>query len=403
VLFLHGKMRPAFSGNYEWWLRAAPFLCREDVVIAGFMGFGMPGAPRESIEHGIPHFRGRILPLHEHLREVAFWLDISRYMLRHRRDFDVLFDCMPGNDSGRLAILTARLLGKRVVVESTLEGADDPRVIRQRAAGRLRLHLVASADAHISISPGITAIYRAVLPHLDVHEIERGCDVSVYRPASPAAKAAARGQLGLPIDRRIACFVGSLMQRKGADILIEAWRDVVAKLGDRVLLLCVGPTEFSGDEPAEVSRRNAFAQGLMATVKDSGLSSSIAFTGRTSAVPDYLRASDIFVLPSRAEGWPNALVEALATGLPSVLSPLGGVAHTVADAGVTIVESELPGDYARAVTGLLEDDALCARLGETARSVALQRYSLESRAIRYSAIFHDLVTRDGSARHDVHA
>jgi glycosyltransferase involved in cell wall biosynthesis len=183
------------------------------------------------------------------------------------------------------------------------------------------------------------------------------------------------------------------MQRKGADILIEAWRQVAAKLGERALLLCVGPTEFSGDDPGDVADRNAFARHLIADVKQTGLDSSVIFTGRTSAVADYLAASDLFVFPSRAEGFPNALIEAMASGLPCVMSPLSGVARAVSDGGVTIVESESPADYAHAIIGLLGDADAARDLGAAARQVALQRYSLESRATRYSEVFHGLVER----------
>jgi glycosyltransferase involved in cell wall biosynthesis len=123
----------------------------------------------------------------------------------------------------------------------------------------------------------------------------------------------ARRRQGVPPDRRVACFVGNLVPEKGPDILIEA----LSRLDPSVLrsLRMV----FIGEGPLK--------EKLLASAERLGISKAISFIGRRSPqdVAWWIAASDVVCLPSRREGCPNVVLEALASGRPVVAAAVGGV------------------------------------------------------------------------------
>ena len=101
--------------------------------------------------------------------------------------------------------------------------------------------------------------------------------------------------------------------------------------------------------------------------------------------------ADVFVLPSLSEGSPNALLEAMACGLPIVATRVGGVPEIAVDGETALlVPPEDPVALARAIDRLLRDRALAARLGSAARATVLTRYTPELRATTLSGLYASL-------------
>lgn len=139
----------------------------------------------------------------------------------------------------------------------------------------------------------------------------------------------ARQKLGLPMDRKLVVYIGNFYPVKGTDILVAAM-ERLAKQRPDVDLCLVG----SGDlEP-----------GLRARVASAGLEERIRFMGRQphDLVPVWMCASDVFCLPSRNEGCPNVVLEALASGRPVVASKVGGIPELLKDHTGLLVPSENP-------------------------------------------------------------
>jgi glycosyltransferase involved in cell wall biosynthesis len=179
------------------------------------------------------------------------------------------------------------------------------------------------------------------------------------RPAPPGAELRAR--LGLPADRPIALFLGRLSPVKGPDVLIEAVR-LLRERQPRALFVLAGDGQLRA--PLEDAVR---AHGLQEQVRLAG------FVPREN-VADYLAASDLLVLPSRSEGLPHAVLEAMAFSLPVVASHVGGVSEVVED-GVTgaLVPPDDPPALAAALEPLLADADLRARHGAAARAAFERR------------------------------
>jgi glycosyltransferase involved in cell wall biosynthesis len=162
-----------------------------------------------------------------------------------------------------------------------------------------------------------------------------------------------RAKLGLPPDCPLVLFVGNLTAVKGPEILLEAFSSI-ATLPSRPTLLFVG----AGDMRSELERAAA-ARGLGA----------VRFVGKKphEEIPDWISAADILCLPSRAEGCPNVVLEALASGRPVVATAVGAVPDLVTSHQGVVV----PPDDVTALTAALRD-ALGARWDADAirRSVA---------------------------------
>lgn len=150
--------------------------------------------------------------------------------------------------------------------------------------------------------------------------------------------AEARAQLGLPADRPIVLFAGNLVPVKAVDVLIDATARMREMGGAKVFVCIVGG--------------GALADELAARAKGLGLTDEhVRFTGRVlpTDVPRYMNASDVFCLPSREEGSPNVVVEALASGKPVVASRVGGIPELLTGANGTLVTAGDADGLARAL------------------------------------------------------
>ena len=170
-------------------------------------------------------------------------------------------------------------------------------------------------------------------------------------------------------------FVGRLDPVKGASLLIEAMAQVIARHPDaRLTLVGDGPTRA----PAQ------------AKAKELGLADSVTFAGFQSqpAIAAMLEEADMLVLPSFAEGVPVVLMEAMASRIPVIASRVAGVQELVEDgvSGFAIP----PGDVATLadrIIRLMEDPALCARMGQAGRKMVEQDFDITAEGAWLADIF----------------
>jgi glycosyltransferase involved in cell wall biosynthesis len=194
---------------------------------------------------------------------------------------------------------------------------------------------------------------------------------AVVRPRA-MARSWARVQLGLARER-VVLAAGRLSREKGQDVLIEACAGVTGPLRDELLLL------FAGDGP-ERSRleRQARRRGVRAR-----------FDGHRPDLQPYYAAADVFVLPSRSEGSPNVLLEAMAAGKPIVATTVGGVPEIVDARSAALVPPDDAGALAAALVKLLAFPDLASRLAAGAKDAA-SRFTPDQRAARVLSIYSTL-------------
>jgi glycosyltransferase involved in cell wall biosynthesis len=179
-------------------------------------------------------------------------------------------------------------------------------------------------------------------------------------------------------------MVANLRPEKGHDVLIDAAPEVLREFPDARFDVVGGGSERAS---------------LVARAGALGVAHAFAFVGHTDDVPARLARSDLFVLPSRSEAFPNALLEAMAAGLPSVACGVGGVLELV-EHGRTglLVPPGNPRELAEALKGLMRDPARAASLGEAARAVVETRYSFDRMVAAFEAMYLERLAARRAAR-----
>lgn len=210
--------------------------------------------------------------------------------------------------------------------------------------------------------------------------------VTIYNGAEPTTRrrepGAVRRELGLGPDARVVGTVARLAEQKRLDRLVRALKDLPAHV--HVVIAGEGPERAKLEEAARAEN----------------VADRVHLLGHREDVGDVLDALDVFTVTSVKEGMSNAMLEALAAGVPVVSTPVSGAAEALdpVDDGREpgwIVEPS-PGALADAVGGLLADGALRRGMGEAGRRRARERFDWERKA----RAWEELLGRDVHA--DVH-
>lgn len=184
---------------------------------------------------------------------------------------------------------------------------------------------------------------------------------------------ALRRELGVPEDGLVVGSAGRLHFQKGFDLLLKAWPRILAEFPGAELLI-------AGDGPE---------RGRLESMAGPGA----RFLGEWSRMPELMGALDLFVLPSRWEGMPNVVLEAMAAGLPVVAARVGGAPELVvegSDETGVLVEPGGSDALGRAMLSLLGDPDRRKRMGERAEA-AVEKYSMERMVGRYLDLYSGLL------------
>jgi glycosyltransferase involved in cell wall biosynthesis len=378
---------PVFGGTGIRWQRNLPYFAANGVLpmVVTVRPPEELGAPPEE-----PWPVHRVLNLDRNrLGGLRRSWEFRRFVRRTAGSIDVVHGCAGEMHLyGNLPLL--RRLGIPVVLEMVQLGADDPLAISGRKLGRLRLRLLRQADAWISTTRQFAKRLAAVgIPAERFHVVSCGVDLESYRPRFGVEKQELRRRLGIPERARVAITVGQVTPRKGIDRTLRAWaRRRPANASE--LLLIVGP-DSARDGLGEADLRHR--DELLAFAREHGIADRIRFTGRVGNVHEFMAAADLFVLPSRLEGRVTALVEALASGLPVVVSSLDGIGEEFVSPGQTGFVLRDPDDdseLAEILSRVLDDEQLRRKLGESARREAERRFPMEQWAARLSELYREL-------------
>ena len=186
----------------------------------------------------------------------------------------------------------------------------------------------------------------------------------------------ARKSAGIEHDRPVIGYVGNIRLVKGSDVLIEGMDHLVKQLGNTdAELWIVG----SGEIEAQVRARTIAL----------GLTDRVRFLGRQphDAIPRWMSAIDVFCLPSRNEGCPNVLLEALAAGKPVVATHVGGIPELLTEGqNGYIVPSEDPAALARGL-----DKALNRPWDPAALRSSVEYLSWDAVAVTYKKLLEEVI------------
>jgi len=270
--------------------------------------------------------------------------------------------------------LAAKLARVRLIVAHEHCRATPPPP-RRRLADRLlargtRYVAVSEAQRTELVRQGISPDWVAV--------VGNGIDVELFAPGD---RAAARDMEGLPEGAAIVVIPARLVPRKGHVDLLAALPALVRRVPE-VLMLC------AGDGP--------LSRSLPALAEAAGLANRVRFLGHRDDMPSLLAAADVVCLPSRVEGMPLAILEAMAAGRAVVATDVGGVAEVIADGSTgRLVPPQNPAALAMALGALLIDTGERGAMGARAHRAALERFSSRDMTHRLESAYEHWLAEFG--------
>lgn len=325
--------------------------------------------------NGIEVYRVKPLPgkVLGALSFVAFGVGV---MLRHRKKYQIIHSHQIYSPT-TIGWIAKRLLRRPMVVNLHLGGAegDLQRLLRNPTIGHARLNILKrDADAFVAISREIAEEMREQnIPEEKIHFLVNAVDPNVYSPVDTATRDALREKMGLPAQVPIAFFGGRLVQIKGVQDLLKAWQNVP----EPAYLVIAGTGELENE-------LQAYA--------DQHLSGRVKFVGKVDNVHEYLQATDAWVLPSYGEGLPVSLLEAMATTTAIVTTPVGAIPEIIqTEENGLLVNSGDVAALGEALTRAVSRSEDIKAMGQRARELVLEKYSLESVSQSYKDLFEHLL------------
>jgi UDP-glucose:(heptosyl)LPS alpha-1,3-glucosyltransferase len=202
-----------------------------------------------------------------------------------------------------------------------------------------------------------------------IRTIENGVDTATFHPSSRAERAEARRRFNLEGEAPVVAFVGSGFERKGAFKLVEAL----------ALPQCASVR-------ALIAGRDRRQDALHRRIEELGLAGRVQLLGGVENPLAVYQAADLFALPSLYDPMPNAALEALACGLPLLVTADTGIADAVRDSGAGAVVTRSPDDIAR---GLLDIVAKRDAMSKAAMTLT-PRFGLDAATARWLDLYREL-------------
>ncbi len=382
ILLISDSYPPVIGGSEVEAQRVSAGLIRRGHRVQVFCAGGPPMPPlREWLDPaGVPvriltrRSRGR-------WRDMVFALEVASGIWNGRKHYDVVYFLMQGLHLAA-GLPIARWLGIPIVMK--FGGSGVIPLMRRSRAGRLELNWLRRWAARLMVlNDGM--IHEAVADgfyRTQLTWMPNPVDIEEFHPARGGEAAAWRESHGIPANACVAIYVGRLSQEKGLPGLLRGFAAAARQIPDAMLVL-VG----DGAQRAELE--------TLAAQLDLG-PRKVRFIGRVNIeeVPHWLRASDIFALTSPSEGLSCALLEAMAAGLPSVVSDIPANQQLIENQthGLT-VPFDKDDAIGEAFLSLMQSPDLRYGMGQAARQRAIDNYATERVVHRYEALFEEILTK----------
>lgn len=281
------------------------------------------------------------------VRAFAAWCRDRAIQIVHTCDF---YANVVGLAGAAIARVPVRLGSRRELKPDKSRG----QLALQRAAYHAAHRVIANSPAAAQqlAREGVSADRIRIIPN--------GLDVARFPPIAHS------GRL------RTLVTVAHLREEKAHDVLLEAFARVTAS--EALVLRIVG----DGPRRAALERQ----------AKALGVADRVQFMGHREDVAEILASSDLFLLPSRSEAFPNSAIEAMAAGLPVIASAVGGLLDLIEDGRTGLLVPARNADaLVAAVERLLAQPTLAAALGASARRHVRERYSFDRMVAGFEALY----------------
>lgn len=339
-------------------------------------------SPRHEDYHGIPLYR---LPVFggTDLQRFSFWASLLPFLVSMRGRYNIIH--AHGTGAHAILGLLGRLLRTPTILKVAMAGSDLNFGRQGRTLGPLNRALVKQFSCYIATTDAIANEFAAEgLDASRVRLVPNGVDTEMNRPLPPEARERLRQELGLP-PGPLVTTVGIVIARKNVDGALRSFHAAISR-GAPGHFLVIGPMP---EDHADYHRE------LRAFIDAHGIGDRVSFLGLRSPVAPYLQASDVFIFPSRREGMPNSVLEAMACGLPCIVSGSAGIETSVITHGRNGFAIDVDDDetFAATLERLLRDPELRADIGAAARETIVGRFSLDAIASQYRDLYSELLGR----------
>ena len=296
--------------------------------------------------------------------------------LHHKKNFDLIYARFL-HPEGYAAARLAKIL--RIPVVGV--GAGDEINVYPNQSKKFKKQIIKTIlmfDGLISSGKEVAGNIKRMTAR-DAMAIGGVVDLNEFCPV--ANKDDLRRELGLPLDKFIVLYMGTFKTAKGVFEMIDAFVQVHPQLPDAKLAICgYGPEEGA----------------MLNLINNSGACDYITMYGMVPAdkVSRWMQASDIFVLASHAEGMPNAVMEAMACGLPVLVTRVGGLKFELNSCeGAVLVEPRATDQLAISLVNLFKDESLYNKMQIKARDKAVKCFDVKQNTTKVLEYLSEVVRR----------
>ncbi len=383
---------PEFSGAAMQCHRLSLELVKLGLNVQVLTGTGNPAMVGEDIVDGIKVTRV-LRDTSTPLRHLRYGWNIFRFIIKNHKNFDLI------HSHGFIAPVNLAALLTRVplVQKITNLHVDDPVTVKHRKWGCFLLMLYRRARVIIPTSEKLESTCEGKhIKNQPFTRLPNGINPRQFKPVAVQSRLEFRRKLGIPDDHLVLLSVGSVNYNKGMDLLIKAIAELKKTVKRKFVVLIVGPNKLSRNYALGNNQVDPFSQSLLKIIADKSLFKTIRFEGVRANVVEYMQAADIYIHPSRQEGQPNAIIEAMACGLPVVANLLHGITDELLQNGKCgyVVNGEDEKEFASAIRVLVNNDSLRLRLATFARVETLQNYNLWKIAEKYRSLYSHVINNE---------
>lgn len=357
IAFITTAFYPLFGGAEVQLKNLAHYLSRQGFDLTVYT-YSIEGVVSKETVDGMEVVRLKVFNRGK-LAPISFLLSVGVKLFKHRKRYSIF----QGHQlpMGIIAGIMGRLLKKKTVAK--IEGMDD--ILRYKGAKIKTAILHKFIDRVISLGNSTTKeLISLGIPEEKIVYIPNAFDSSYAQEIQKDDK-----------ENRV-LFVGRLEYEKAPDVLLKAWQIVLKDHPDAELIML-----GDGKERAEL-------KGLLI---EFGISDSVKMKGTVNNVRDYLLEASVFVLPSRIEGVPIAMLEAMAAGVPVVVTPVGDIPDIIKDSenGIFVKPDDIEG-LAETISELLSHPEKRKSLAKKAQTT-VRDFSIDKAGKKYIELYKELL------------
>lgn len=336
------------------------------------------------ILRGINVFRINLKPGNI-ISEILTFLAIFSIFFRIKNKVDIF--CMLGyTRKGYILTFMAKLFKKKLIIRTTSLGIDDPLSIKKKS--KFSSFIYSKGDIFIVTSPAqIESFKLSGLPDKKMRFIPNGVDMEVFHALSSGEKENLRKELGIPIHMDVILSVGFFSKDKGIDLLAESLSFLGPNKLNNMYIIFIGSKDIKEPEVSEKVIKSVYN-----TIDMLGLRSRVKFIEKTDRIDKYYKVSDVFIFPSKREGLPNSLLEAMACGLCCIANRLKGTTDYIIEESRNgyLVDAQQPEEIAKALDSIITEGNIREAIGREANLKVTSKFNLKTTQENYAILYRQI-------------